>query len=102
MDSWFLPADGLRWTVDAVLAIVAIEGLLLIAWLRRRGRPVLAIGCGLLAGASLAAALRTSLSGASAWVTLACLAAAGLAHGIELLAHLRSDAGPRPRRASGD
>lgn len=71
--------------VDIVLAIVALEAVVLVAIRWRSGtgialRPLLA---NLAAGAALLVAVRAALAGA-AWPWLgACLAAAGLAHAVD-------------------
>ncbi|RZL34063.1 MAG: hypothetical protein EOP35_16475 [Rubrivivax sp.] len=72
--------------VDLVLAVSLIELLWL---LLRRPTGLAQLAPNLLAGLSLALALRLSLVGAGvAWIVL-CLAAAGLAHVLDLLARRR-------------
>jgi hypothetical protein len=80
-------AQGLAsgWLVDAVIALLLLEGLALLLW-HRLGRgpsprawwPMLAAGLGLLL------TLRTALAGAPTVWPLACLAAAGAAHARDL------------------
>jgi hypothetical protein len=89
IDSWNLPPTWLLWTVDAVLALVVVEGPLLLLWLHRQGRPIAAIASGLLAGAGLAGALRITLHQGSDLAVLACLALAGASHAWELRCWLR-------------
>ena len=72
--------------VDLVLALMAIEGALLLGyWARtRRGVAPKDIAVNLLAGACLLLALRAALVGAAwGWVAL-CLAAALVAHLTDL------------------
>lgn len=82
------PAEAalLLHLVDLVLAVSLIELLWL---LLRRPTGVANLAPNLLAGLSLTLALRLSLVGASvAWIVL-CLAAAGAAHLMDLLARRR-------------
>lgn len=81
-----IDADLLLHLVDLVLAVSLIELL----WLLLRRRTGFAnLAPNLLAGLSLTLALRLSLVGASgAWIVL-CLAAAGIAHLLDLLARRR-------------
>jgi hypothetical protein len=80
--SAFTPA-----VVDLILAGVAFEAILLLAYRRRTGRGVAALPllANLAAGASLMLALRMSMSDgpASAWIP-ACLSVALVAHLIDL------------------
>jgi hypothetical protein len=74
------------WFVDMILAFVAIEGLLLVAWRARTGAgvPVAATLANLSSGAALLLALRAALSGASAMTVLAFLSVALVAHVADL------------------
>jgi hypothetical protein len=84
IDSWNLPPTWLLWMVDLILALVIVEGAVLLAWLHRQGRPVAAVASGLLAGAGLAGALRIGLHQGPDLAVLACLALAGMAHAVEV------------------
>ncbi|MDP4003787.1 hypothetical protein [Methylobacterium sp. NEAU K] len=82
--------------VDGILALVAVEALLL-AWLcRRAGLPLTALLANLASGAALMLALRAALVGA-AWTSVAAWMLAGLfAHLADL--GLRFRAAARARR----
>jgi len=69
--------------IDAILALVACEALVLVAWGRRRValRPLL---FNLASGSALMLAVRAALTGAPWWTVAACLLVAFLAHGTEL------------------
>ena len=72
--------------VDAILALVAVEAVVLVA-LRRLGRRVPTVGqtvTFLGAGAALLVAVRAALAGWPTWVALAALALAGLAHALHV------------------
>lgn len=83
--------------VDLVLVIVALEMVALGLYWRwsRRGVAFSDLLPNLLAGAFLLLALRLALSGAGWMPCCACLAAAGVAHSIDLARRWR-----RPRDAS--
>jgi hypothetical protein len=72
--------------IDLILALVAVEWLVLAAVWRRTGRGIapLALLANLAAGATLLMAARSALVGADWTVTAAWLAAAGLAHLADL------------------
>jgi sugar phosphate permease len=78
--------------VDLILAAVAVEFVLLMAWLsrRRRGGPrqVAALAANLLAGGFLLLAVRAALAGAQTYWIAAALAAALIAHVADLVARL--------------
>jgi hypothetical protein len=83
----FTEAELLLRLVDLVLAVSLIELLWL---LLRRPAAMAGLLANLMAGLSLALALRLGLSGAGlAWVA-PCLMAAGLSHGLDLRARRRS------------
>jgi hypothetical protein len=72
--------------VDLLLLLLALEGLLLIAWHRRSGRgipPAEVLGF-LLAGACLMLALRAALTGAGWQVVGLWLALGGVAQAYDL------------------
>jgi hypothetical protein len=72
--------------VDLILALMALEGVFLVAYRRRTGRGIVAgdLLSNLLAGAGLLLAVRGALAGAG-WIWIAaCLLAALLAHVADL------------------
>jgi hypothetical protein len=72
--------------VDFVLALTALEGLLLVAYYRSTGRGIAPIDllCNLASGIWLLLAFRLAVAGFWwGWIG-ACLAAAGLAHFLDL------------------
>ena len=74
------------WIVDFILALVAVEAIVLAAIWVKRGRALFVPGlvANLLAGAFLLLALRGALRGAEwYWIAL-CLFAALLAHGVDV------------------
>jgi hypothetical protein len=78
--------------VDLVLALMVLEGIVLVAYHRTTGRGLAPVGllANLLAGVCLLLALRAALIGASwRWIALA-LAAALLAHLADLWRRWRS------------
>ena len=79
--------------IDAIVALVAIECLVLVAWrvCTGGGPPILTTVANLLAGACLLLAAREALTGASAGAIAACLALSLVAH----LADLAGRWGPR-------
>lgn len=80
--------------VDAILILVAIEGLGLMLWVRRGGWPIL---CNLTSGAALMLAVRAALTGAHWTLVAVCLAVSGLAHGTEMVLRLGAPRlNPRP------
>src|SRR5271165_6432226 len=81
--------DG--WAVDAILALVAIEGFLLAAWRVRTGGgpPIATTIASLLAGACLLLALREALTGASPQAIAAWLAISFAAHAADLAGRWR-------------
>ena len=78
--------------VDAILALIAIEGFLLTAWRLRTGGgpPIATTIASLLAGACLLLALREALTGGAPQTIAAWLAAAFAAHGADLGGRWRS------------
>jgi hypothetical protein len=78
--------------IDAIVALVAIEGCVLVAWrtLTGRGPAPAALVANLLAGASLLLALRAALSGASPMMISVCLMIALAAHGADIVGRWRS------------
>lgn len=78
--------------IDAIIALVAIEGCVLVAWrtLTGRGPSPAALVANLLAGASLLFALRAALSGASSMIISACLLIALVAHAADIFGRWRS------------
>lgn len=77
--------------VDAIIALVAIEGLALVAWRARTGGgpPIAATIANLFAGACLLFALRGALTGASPAMIAASLAVSFSAHGADLAGRWR-------------
>lgn len=88
----FEPSELLLLLVDLVLAVSLIE-LLCVISLQRRRPLVASLLPNLLAGMSLALALRLGLSGAGLLWVAPCLLAAGLAHLLDLKARWRRDFG---------
>jgi hypothetical protein len=91
--------------IDAIIALVAIEGFVLVAWRARTGRglPVSAFLANLLAGAGLLLALRGAMVGASSEVISACLGVAFAAHVADMAGRWRSASGSSsPRRQTID
>jgi len=91
--------------IDAIVALVAVEGCVLVAWrtLTGRGPPPAALVAYLLAGASLLLALRAALLGASAMIISVCLVIALAAHGADIVARWRSaSSSPSSRRPTID
>jgi hypothetical protein len=81
--------------IDLALALIALEGVALLGWRLTKGagpRPA-ALIANLLAGALLLFVARELLTGAGALAIGAALAAALVAHGIDLAA--RWESGPR-------
>lgn len=75
------------WLIDAVLAVTAIELVVLIAWRRWSGRGLRAadVAVPLSAGVCLLVTARLAATGAP-WPWLAAsLAAAGLCHGVDVV-----------------
>ncbi len=72
--------------VDIILALVVVEAALLTLYWRRRRRGVSPVDLlpNLCAGTFLLLALRATLAGSEWTVACACLAAAGLAHLVDL------------------
>lgn len=75
----------LIWTVNGLIALVALEAGVL-SWRRRRtGAPLTRFVPTLIAGLGLLLALRLVLGGApTIWVHL-CIAASGVAHAIDIV-----------------
>ncbi|MGE0037481.1 MAG: hypothetical protein AB7S93_17840 [Xanthobacteraceae bacterium] len=71
---------------DFILGVMALEALILLIYWRRTGRGIApaAVLINLLSGACLVLALRSALVGAPWGWTAGCLAAALLAHLIDL------------------
>lgn len=72
--------------IDIVLAVVAFEAVLIMAYWRKTGRgiPPSDLLPNLLAGAALLVALRLALSGFSWPYYTSCLAAAGAANVVDI------------------
>jgi hypothetical protein len=77
--------------VDFILAGMAVEGVGLFLYRAIKGRGPRPIAANLLAGASILVAWRASASGASDAAVAAALAAAGLAHVVDVVARWRRD-----------
>lgn len=73
-------------TVDAIIALVAVEGVVLAAWRARTGRgpPIAGSVVNLSSGAALLFALRAALSGAPYGTVLIFLSVALIAHVVDL------------------
>ena len=87
VNEWF--ASGL--IIDAILAAVLIEAVLLV-WLgRRRNLPILRWFPSLLAGTALLIVLRLVIAGAEWSLIAAVLVLAGLAHMYDLTRRLEAE-----------
>lgn len=84
--------------IEAILALVAVEGLALILWRVRTGGgpPVSGTVANLSAGACLLLTLREALISASALTIAALLALALTAHGVDLATRWRATKANRP------
>ncbi len=84
--------------VEAILALVAVEGLVLVGWRLRTGGgpPVSGTVANLSAGACLLLTLREALISASALTIAALLALALSAHGIDLATRWKATKASRP------
>jgi hypothetical protein len=82
--------------VDAIIALVAVEVLIILLWraLTGGGLPVVGTLANLSSGAALLLALRMALTGASFATVLAVLSAALIAHVVDLASRWES---ARPR-----
>ncbi len=85
----FLPDP---WIVDAIIALVAIEGVVLVLWraLTGGGLPIAETLANLSSGAALLLALRMALTGASPAYVLAVLSVALIAHLADLASRWES------------
>lgn len=83
MQAWFTPGR----LVDLALACLALEACVLLVWHARTGRGLAPrwLLPNLAAGACLMLALRAASAGGSAFVIAAWLAAALVAHGLDLM-----------------
>ena len=72
--------------VDAVMVFTAVELLLLWAWRRTTGTGLVAAdyALSLLSGLLLMGAMRGALTPGAGWWPLACVAASGVCHGLDL------------------
>lgn len=86
--------------IDAIIALIAIEGFVLVAWRARTGRglPVSAFLANLVAGAGLLLALRGAVTEASSEVISTCLAVAFAAHIADMAGRWRSASRPPSSR----
>jgi hypothetical protein len=75
--------------VDAILLLVFVEAIVVLLLARRGRGPGAALLPTLIAGAALLLALRAALMQAPWTAVAAWLAAAGLAHGVDLALRLR-------------
>jgi hypothetical protein len=82
--------------IDAILALVFIEGCVLVVWRAQTGSglPAATVIANLSSGACLLLALRAALVGASPAVILAWLATSLAAHGADLAARWRARPDP--------
>jgi len=97
----FLPD---AWIVDAIIALVAVEAVILVLWraLTGGGLPVAETLANLSSGAALLLALRMALTGASSGSVLAMLSAALVAHIVDLARRWEAGSRARPTRATPD
>jgi hypothetical protein len=89
--------------IDAILALVAVEAFMLLAWRMQTGRgpAVTGIVANLASGACLLLALRFALSGAAVATIAACLAASLVAHLTDLAERFRGVTHPPAHRRLG-
>jgi hypothetical protein len=96
-ESWL---DGR--VIDGIIALVAVEAVALTAlklfW--RRGPASASFVANLLSGGFLLVALKNALAGGSSTILGLCLAAALVAHLVDLFARWKTPAGAAPRRPS--
>lgn len=93
-------APLLVWLVDGVLLIALLEAGWLLRHARRLGFARRALAANLAAGLALMVALRLALQDAAPVWIAACMAAAGLAHALDLRARWRTAGTPdRPDSA---
>ena len=87
----------------AIVALIAIEGLVLVTWRARTGvgPPIVTVIANLLAGASLLIAMRAALTGASIQAICGYLALAGAAHVADLAGRWRAAVAVSPGRPAG-
>jgi hypothetical protein len=89
------------WIFDAIIALVAVEGIVLVLWraLTGRGLPVAETLANLSSGAALLLALRVAITGALSTSVLALLSVALIAHVADLVSRWESGS---PRRRNED
>ena len=88
--------------VDAIIALVAIEGVVLVLWRARTGGglPVMETLANLSSGAALLLALRMALTGAASASVLAVLSVALIAHVADLASRWEAGSARRPNAGS--
>lgn len=82
---------GIVLLVDGIIALTLVEFAVLI-WLYRRRRSGISpneIGLNIASGLALMIALRIALTEGQHWAMLACLAMAGLLHGLDIIRRWR-------------
>lgn len=82
---------GIVLLVDGIIALTLVEFAVLI-WLYRRRRSGISpneIGLNIASGLALMIALRIALTEGQRWAMLACLATAGLLHGLDIIRRWR-------------
>ena len=91
----FLPD---AWIVDAIIALVAVEAIVLVLWraLTGGGLPVAETLANLSSGAALLLALRMAITGGLSASVLALLSVALIAHVADLASRWEAGSGRRP------
>ena len=92
----FLPD---AWIVDAIIALVAVEGIVLAVWRARTGGGLTVAGtlANLSSGAALLLALRMAITGGLSASVLALLSVALIAHVADLASRWKAGSARRPR-----
>ena len=95
----FLPDP---WIVDAIIALVAVEGIVLVVWraLTGGGLTVVQTLANLSSGAALLLALRMSITGGLSASVLALLSVALIAHVADLASRWEVSSGRLPNEGS--
>jgi hypothetical protein len=94
----FLPD---AWIVDAIIALVAVEGIVLVLWRVRTGGglTVAETLANLSSGAALLLALRMAITGGLSASVLTLLSVALIAHVADLASRWKRGSARRPRSA---
>jgi hypothetical protein len=95
----FLPDT---WIVDAIIALVAVEAVVLVLWraITGGGLPVAETLANLSSGAALLLAIRMAITGALSTSVLALLSVALIAHVADLASRWEAGSARRPNEGS--